>query len=473
MRTRPTEPSTQGPRVSRARPWTGPSALVWLALAAGWAPGTARAAPSPSGLTVCPAAQQAERDGKKQPVYVAGRDDWLFRRDQELLVSYPPTDHLNPVLVRLREELARRGTTLVIARLPPRGVVHADKVDPEAPGAEGFDAARARADFEAHVAWLSRHGILVPDILGAMEADAPVAGDAYRARDHHWRPEGAHRSTRAIATTIQAHAGDTPLPVATFERRELPAEAHRGALLRRVEALCGPQAVPDETIPITTTVAVGGGLDAAALFGDAPVPEVVLVGDSNTNKGGRDAFNVAGSLREALGTDVLNAAVDGAGLYPPLLAWLQSPEFQDHPPRYLVWVSGAHLPLHNRSQLQQAIATVSGPCGTDRLAHQTVSVTEKPGPTGTIPVLVPSPPLVADRLRLQISAAAPRAFGLVLHQGGKTQQVAVRRSDRVGVEQPTLVEVFVEKGALERVELKPWTDGTGSIDVVACGVPSP
>ncbi len=423
-------------------------------------------------LTVCPAAQAPTKDGKPQTVYVIGHDDWLFRQQQDLNVDYPDPAVPNPMLRQLQQTLAVRGTTLVVARLPPRGIVHPDKINLSATGAAGFDATQATASYQAHLAWIRSHNILAPDLLDAMQRTTPVPGDAYRARDHHWRPEGAERSAFAIAQMIRDHAGQTPLPAATFARHDRSPESHRGALLLQVEQICGPQPhIPDETIPVSTTVAAAGAIDAAALFDDAPQPEVVVVGDSNTNKGGRDLFNFGGALREALGTDVLNVAVDGAGLFPPLLAYLASPAFQEQPPRYLVWVSGAHLPIHNRSQLQQAVGAAQGPCTANHVRHFQQRVKDA-APDGSFALPLPQA-ASGDGLRVEVSATAPTAFALRLQQNGKTQQVAVRRSPRVGEASPTVIAVLPEKGPLEAIQIAPWASVDQPFVVQVCSNPKP
>jgi alginate biosynthesis protein AlgX len=340
------------------------------------------------------------------------------------------------------------------------------QVDPSAPGAEGFDPAAAGVDYAAHVAWLQAQGLQVVDPLAALEA---VDGPAFFARDHHWRPEGAAAVAERIAAHVRALPGGDTLPQTAFDRKVTGTLPRRGALLKQVEALCGAQGVPDESSETSVRVARGGAVDAAALFGDAPATEVVVVGDSNVNKGGMDAFDFAGALRSALGTEVLNVGVDGGGLYPPMQAFLASDEFRDQPPRFLVWVVGAHLRLADPNRLRQTVPLVGGDCSaavargsaTLEKGASKPALSVPPGATasGSWAVSVHPRDPAALRVRVHLS-----------HDGGKPDRAVVVRSARVGVGEPVLVALDPRRGPLRAVAVEPLLGASGEVDVALCPV---
>ena len=80
-----------------------------------------------------------------------------------------------------------RGTQVVIAVQPTRGIMHRDKV----PRGQrhGFDFTTARRNLASFLDQLRAGGAVVPDILPLV--DSPPEQDYFFRRDHHWTPAGA------------------------------------------------------------------------------------------------------------------------------------------------------------------------------------------------------------------------------------------------------------------------------------------
>jgi alginate biosynthesis protein AlgX len=109
--------------------------------------------------------------------------------------------------------------------------------------------------------------------------------------------------------------------------------AKPGTLQKIAAQLCGG-GYSMQYVPMFATEAAGGD-GGSGLLGEAAAPEVALVGTSNSDtKGG---YNFAGYLEQALGADVVDVAISGGSFEGSLLHYLQSKEFQQHPPKIIVW----------------------------------------------------------------------------------------------------------------------------------------
>lgn len=368
-------------------------------------------------LAVCDAARRPA--GRSESIYVGGRDGWLFRGIADLTVPQPGEVVLGQ-LTRLDQALRAQGTSFALAVIPPRGLLAADKVDRADPGAAGFDAARLRADWNALIASLAGTGILVPDIAAAAER-AGVRHTFHFRRDHHWTPEGAR--VAAVAVAEAARAAGLDLGDVRYVRENAGTRRVNGTLGQRVAARCALQNPPGEEYPLYRSVAP---LTAASLLGEAPIPRVVVAGDSNANKANADYFNFGGSLAEALHADVLNVGIDGGGGNTGLLAWLDSEERRAAAPRLLVWEVSNVNPLWS-GHLRQAIPAVKGICATP-LAEATTEVRNgaklldvPPVDPARVPYLVlefDRPEIVQFQIRFDTRA-------------GRSVPFTVRRSTRV------------------------------------------
>lgn len=319
-------------------------ALVGLALGA---------APEPTPV-VCDAAKAQGKGWDAEPL-VAGADGWIFRASTDLSADFPVSDAILAGLRRYVDVLRARGTTLVLVLQPPRGLLAPDRVDRSDPLAAGFDPAKVRAGYVAELEALRATGVVVPDLAAAAERDG-IGESFFFRRDHHWRPEGARVSARAVAAAL---AGKPTLTPAAFRSEQDPKpRTLNSSLGKSLAERCGTPALPPETYPRWLSVPAG----APDLLGDAPAPEVVVAGASNVNKGNEDFLHFAGALREALGADVLNVGVDGGGYNTGLLAWMDTPEGRAAAPKVLVWEVPSRLPSSLVHHFRQVVPTLAGVC---------------------------------------------------------------------------------------------------------------
>lgn len=289
---------------------------------------------------------------------VPGRDGWIFR-EGDLQPRYDIGDSLSRQLSRFVADLGSRGTRLAVVLLPPRGVLAAPQLDAKEAAAQGFSAEALAARYREAVAALARTGALAPDLLAAAERDGLGSG-YYFARDHHWRPEGARSAMEALAGAARAAGlSFSPRPYTNVADKE---RSVAGSFSRQLERECGSPPLPVETMTRWRSVPSGPAGDSGALLDAAPPAEIVLVGASHTNKGNEDLMNVAGWLRAATGTDVLNAGVDAGGFDTGLLAWMDTPEARAHPPRLLVWEITARVTPAVEDFFRVGIPTLYGDC---------------------------------------------------------------------------------------------------------------
>ncbi|MBO6792244.1 MAG: hypothetical protein JJ894_17155 [Dinoroseobacter sp.] len=242
--------------------------------------------------------------GQTSPGAVPGIEGWLFS-DEEFLAQPGFETRLESAIARIlsvQEQLASQDTPLVIALLPDKARIMADKLrSPRAPVVE------ARYDYVLTA--LRRSGIEVLDlrpVLAGAREDAPV----YLKTDTHWTPHGARAVAEALAPQIIAltEASTTFVTEATF------AEMREGDLMRYLPlgARAADFGFPPE--PVEGFATAGGAAGGLGLFGDPP-PAGVLVG---TSYSADPLWHFDGWLKQATGVDFLNQAEQGGGPFPPM-----------------------------------------------------------------------------------------------------------------------------------------------------------
>jgi alginate biosynthesis protein AlgX len=156
--------------------------------------------------------------------------------------------------------------------------------------------------------------------------------------------------------------------VNTFVRTE-NAEGRLGFVLEQV---CGTKP-PPEKINIYETSRVGGNL-----LGDDEYP-FVLIGSSFSAE---PKYNFEGFLKEALGANVLNAAVSGGGYNASLEAYFQSPAYLKSKPKFLIWEFVASMTPYDQTPLREIIPSVYGDCSGNALLSATSTM--HPGTTSVL-----------------------------------------------------------------------------------------
>lgn len=265
--------------------------------------------------------------GQGRPGVLVGADGWLYSREEYATVPEADTaiERWSERIALVRDELATHGATLVVAIVPSK----ASMVEAYAP-APLPSAAATRYDTLGGA--LSSRGVIVSDLRPALMA-ANGAGAAFLRTDTHWTPEGAAAAARSIADTVRTHAPYEALGETAFETTlgepeprwgDLTAFLDLGPLLDRL----GP--APDVlAVPRTVSLAA----PSTDLFAAVEIP-VTLVG---TSYSADPAWNTLGALREALGSDVVDAALTGLGPWEPMHRYLQGEALRSSPPEVVIW----------------------------------------------------------------------------------------------------------------------------------------
>lgn len=313
------------------------AALAGLLLSAALAPCRADAVQFPQYDAVpccqlCPqAADPANYTTKYLNSYrtlVQGRDGWLFRSNADLLMEFGPDAYAVGRLRELRQAFLDRGIEMVIMVQPPRGLMHADKLRGLVPT---YDPDVQFANYRKLLATMREIGFTVVPTDKLVEAEGTE--NFFWRTDHHWTPAATRLTAKLTAETIKQMPAFKDVKRQRFVTRREGLLARGGTLGMAASQLCGFM-TPKQYVPRFVTEAAGGdGGDADSLLGDESVPQITLIGTSNSEP----QYNYPGFLSEALEADVLNASIVGGGIEGSLLAYVASEEFKTNPPKILVW----------------------------------------------------------------------------------------------------------------------------------------
>lgn len=309
----------------------------------------------------CAALNDENSYGKEKEEFLfmlAGKEGWVFRSQQDLRQDFQITQDDTDLYLRFAEVLRERGTELIIAYIPTRGFVASEFLPDNNPHTKDFDAVTAREKYSAMLSEMSNKGI---NIVGNAE---PKIGAAYfNHADQHWTTSGAQTMAKSLAEKIKTFPQSQALPKKRFVTQIGKEILYDGRFGEFIEELCGFRPQPEKDKKVKTLEEAGENA-SDALFSEASVPRVVLVGTSNSK---RDEFdtNFSGFLEEELSTEVLNAAISGGGMDDSLVAYLNSDHFRKNPPAFLIWELPGYYNLGGAGMedaLRQAIAIVYGVC---------------------------------------------------------------------------------------------------------------
>ena len=285
---------------------------------------------------------------------VQGRDGWLFRSEADLLMQFGPKPEGLHRLAELRNAFKQRGIEMVIMVQPPRGLMHADKLRGLAPN---YDPAVQQASYMRLLETLRGVGFTVPPLEKLVEAEGTE--DFFWRTDHHWTPAGTRLTAKIVAESVKRMPQFKEIKRQRFVTRREGLLARGGTMGTAASQLCGYQ-TPKQYVPRFVTEAADGGGDggAASLLGDDSVPQITLIGTSNSEP----TYNFSGFLSEALEADVLNVSIVGGGVDGSLLAYIDSEEFRTNPPKILVWEMEHYHELDDPMIYRQAMPLLQDGC---------------------------------------------------------------------------------------------------------------
>ena len=293
-------------------------------------------------------------DGFKK--ILVGKDGWYFRSSQDLTIKFKVSEDNLALLKQLTADLKARGTDLIIAYPPTRGIAAASYL-PD--GVENYNPAEAKQMYVDLAQTMNKSSVN----FVVLPAPKSGAGFFYKA-DLHWTSEGAMDMAQAVAAAAKKLPSYKALKKIEFYNEALPDAPDEQKFAEPLEGICNLSPEP-EMATLNKTVAAKATSNSDDLF-VSDFPQVVLVGTSNSNRDDND-MNFSGRLKEFLSADVYNAAVAGGGLEDAMLSYLASKEYKENPPKLIVWEIPGYYNLNGDetvSTLRRLIPAVYGSCQT-------------------------------------------------------------------------------------------------------------
>ena len=266
---------------------------------------------------------------------IIGDDGWLFTSEE---FTFPRNADQNiknnlDYIQQVHTLFQKQDIELVIALLPAKARLYKEYLGPHT---FPKDIQPVYHDIRKT---LQGHNIFVSDIFSVMKKKKKDT-ELFLHTDTHWTPAGAELAARHIADEVDNNLADMNLPATNYESQLDKTLDHEGDLLRYIPlgALqddIGP--AKDSLITLKTEKIpsdnVEQSLSADSLFGNQVIP-VTLVG---TSYSANPFWNFDGFLKEALGTELLNAADEGMGPFETMEKYLKDGAFKENPPQLVIW----------------------------------------------------------------------------------------------------------------------------------------
>lgn len=286
---------------------------------------------------------------------VEGQGGWIFRSKQDFRMKFAVDDDTWSLLTEVKNAFKKRNIDLVIAIPPTRGMAAASMVPT---GQNGFDGVKATYLYKQFLEQAHKRKI---NIVGTPDIKTGL-GYFYKG-DHHWTSNGAREMALEVASTIKTLPVYKTLKKDAFKTVAVGHRNIKPSFNAPVQSICGePLEDLSDTAYITTLK--NTGTSEEAFFGDAPSPQIALIGTSNSKRETLD-MNFEGFLKENLSVDIYNAALAGAGIEDPFFAYLDSQHYRSGNVRIIVWeIPGYYNLSSDRSKalLRQILAVLQGNC---------------------------------------------------------------------------------------------------------------
>lgn len=312
---------------------------------------------------LCPAASDPSiyESGRMRGMrmLVDGKNGWMFRTKNDFMDTFGPDEASLKDLTTFVSKMNDSDMQLMIVYIPTRGLMHAEQISDK--DIAKFNVEKARAAYEDALIKLRQTGALVPNLSATYRE--PLDEDFYFKRDHHWTPEGAKYSAKLIAEYLRAQPIYDELVKTDFETSINGVFRRRGQFQLAAKQLCGFDYPAQYPVRYLTETAVSSDVSADALFGDTSLPEVVLLGTSNSWNGNQD-FNFSGFLREYLQVDILNESITGGNFDGSLMQYFVSDSFRESKPKLVIWELPSYYDLVEDEFYRRVIPMVDRGCDT-------------------------------------------------------------------------------------------------------------
>jgi alginate biosynthesis protein AlgX len=364
---------------------------------------------------------------------------------------------------QLDRALEARGVQLVIAPLPSRTIVYPEALDKSQTLQRQYSTDQARENYANSHKRLSDLGLTSANLLeSALERRrTDDSKNLYFVRDYHWTSAGARLYAQATAREIAKFEAYAALPKEKFTNTYVRTEDAESRLAYLLQQVCGTK-TPAEKIDVFETTRDGGNL-----LGEDAYP-VVVVGSSYTAE---PKYNFEGFLKEALSTNVLNAAVSGGGYNAGLESYLLSAAYRKEKPKFLIWEFGANMTPWDQTPLREIVPSVYGDCDSkDAILERKGTLNDGVTSVLTNPSAKTDP--VRDFVSLNFEDKTLRDFELTLSfEGGERENVSITRPSRIPNEGQYFLKLSEEfEGRLTDVSVKPRKRAQGHVRAKICRI---
>lgn len=295
-----------------------------------------------------------------------GKNGWFFRNDTDFRQDFAMDEKGVEGFQAITKALQDKGITLIVAIIPPKGIVMPENMPDDVASYVEFDAPKALQSYKDMIAQMRAAGVNFVGV-DSFDSEKPF----FLRADQHWSQAGTDRMAKAIADYVKTLPVYQELPKQKFETVIKGPFSYQGKYTEALRKICGVTTANENDVQAVTSPAQVQA-NASDLFDDKPVPKVVLVGTSNSKREYDSNFD--GALKQYLETDVVNDAIAGVGYDDPFLIYLSSPEFKTNPPKLIVWEIPGYYDMSGGKDVYKTIpASVWGDCGTAAVATKDIN----------------------------------------------------------------------------------------------------
>lgn len=280
-----------------------------------------------------------------------GSNNWMFfSRDFES----PSTSEteLN-YLSRLKKLLENKNVTLIMLRLPQRGQLYSHFLSPEYDHLT-YSIDDANKAYDSMIEQLNSIGILAPNLLTEFST---ASEEVYFPAENHWKPIGQELAAKAIEEMLATNLKYKQLPKTGFEL-SFSDTTPRAGFANWVKNICKIDVYHYPFFAASATPLLEPE-NTNILFEDEN-PPVVLLGTSQS-KPRSNLWDFSAYIKKAISLNISNEAIGGSESMSILDYFINSPNWLDHQPSFLIWETDTE-PTIPISSLRQMLPAANGNC---------------------------------------------------------------------------------------------------------------
>lgn len=311
-----------------------------------------------------------DEDFKNFNQLIAGDDNWLFRTQFDLKDRFFLTDKTKRYLKRFDNALQHYDTELIIAMVPTRGITSHEKL-PKL-WRENYDLEKAVTNYNRFLDEIRSTGIKVTKIHDVASYD-----NFFYPRDNHWTSEGAELIARAVAKELMDLDIYNSIPKKSYEivtAKPVDNTLWPNQYENIADQICGRSETETDISEYLKVqeISNGGNIDEESLFGDDDLPQVVVLGTSNSTEIIPSYANFTGFIKRFANIDLINEAISGGSLKGSITKYFLDGKLEKQNPKAIIWEVSAYYGYNQQDFYRGLIPSVYGDCS----AKDTIQSTE-------------------------------------------------------------------------------------------------